>query len=125
MDESSATFFRMAWILDYPEAENFLYPLFHSKYLGSDGNYARLNNPAIDALLDEARSRTVLEEELRGWRKAEEAIVEEAPWLFLYHSASAIMVKPYVKGVVFTRMDAGPEIQQVDLTAVTIEAGAR
>jgi oligopeptide transport system substrate-binding protein len=125
VDESSATFFRMAWILDYPEAENFLYPLFHSKYLGSDGNYARTNNPEIDRLLDEARANPVLEEEMKGWRAAEERIVDEAPWLFLYHSASAIMVKSYVKGVVFTRMDAGPEIQQVDLNVVTIDAGTR
>jgi peptide/nickel transport system substrate-binding protein/oligopeptide transport system substrate-binding protein len=122
VDESKATLFRMAWILDYPEAENFLYPLFHSKYLGSDGNYARLNNPEIDRLLDAARSATDLDEEIRGWRKAEEAIVEEAPWIFSHHNATAILVKPYVKGIVFTRMDAGPEIQQVDLTNVVIEA---
>jgi oligopeptide transport system substrate-binding protein len=124
VDESRTQFFRMAWILDYPEAENFLYPLFHSKFLGSDGNYARTNNPEIDRLLDEARACTDIGAEMKGWRKAEEAIVEEAPWLFLYHSASGIMVKPYVKGVVFTRMDAGPEIQQVDLSQVTIEGGA-
>jgi peptide/nickel transport system substrate-binding protein/oligopeptide transport system substrate-binding protein len=112
----------MAWILDYPEAENFLYPLFHSNYLGSDGNFARTNNADIDRMLDAARSATDLDEEIRLWRKAEEAIVEEAPWIFSHHNATAILVKPYVKGVVFTRMDAGPEIQQVDLTNVTVEA---
>ena len=122
VDESKATLFRMAWILDYPEAENFLYPLFHSNYLGSDGNYARTNNEEIDRLLDAARSATDLDEEIRYWRKAEEAIVEEAPWIFSHHNATAILIKPYVKGIVFTRMDAGPEIQQVDLTNVTIEA---
>ena len=125
VDEGKATFFRMAWILDYPEAENFLYPLFHSKFLGSDGNYARTQNPEIDRLLDEARACKDIDEEMRAWRKAEEAIVEEAPWLFLYHNESAIRVKPYVKGVVFTRMDAGPEIQQVDLSVVNVEAEPR
>lgn len=123
VDGSKATFFRMAWILDYPEAENFLYPLFHSKFLGSDGNYARMQNPDIDRMLDEARSCRDLDQELKLWQKAEAAIVEEAPWLFQYHSATALLVKPYVKGVVFTPMDAGPEIQQVDLSAVTIDAG--
>jgi oligopeptide transport system substrate-binding protein len=113
----------MAWILDYPEAENFLYPLFRSEMKGSDGNYARLVNPEIDLLLAEARACTDLDEELKAWNRAEAAIVEEAPWVFLYHQATAILVKPYVKGVVFTPMDAGPEIQQVDLNVVTVEAG--
>jgi hypothetical protein len=35
------------------------------------------------------------------------------------------MIKPYVKGVVLTRMDAGPEIQQVDLSVVTIGPAGR
>ena len=62
---------------------------------------------------------------MRLWGLAEQAIVDEAPWAFLYSGATAIMVKPYVKGVVFTAMDAGPEIQQVDLTAVRVEAEGR
>lgn len=123
VDEGKATFFRMAWIMDYPEAENFLYVLFHSKFLGSDGNYARTQNPAIDALLEKARSAMSVEEEMRLWKESEALIVEEAPWAFLYHKATAILVKPYVKGVVFTAMDAGPEIQQVDLGVVRIEPG--
>jgi peptide/nickel transport system substrate-binding protein/oligopeptide transport system substrate-binding protein len=123
VDESKATFFRMAWVLDYPEAENFLYTLFRSELKGSNGNYARLVNPEIDRLLAEARACPNIEDELKGWNRAEEAIVEEAPWIFLYHQATAILVKPYVKGIVFTPMDAGPEIQQVDLNVVTIEAG--
>ena len=123
VDEGKATFFRMAWIMDYPEAENFLYVLFHSKFLGSDGNYARTQNPDLDGLLERARGAPTVEEEMALWRAAEAAIVEEAPWAFLYHKATAILVKPYVKGVVFTAMDAGPEIQQVDLGVVRIEPG--
>ena len=123
VDEGKATFFRMGWIMDYPEAENFLYVLFHSKFLGSDGNYARTQNPEIDALLEKARAAPTLEEEMRLWRAAERGIVDEAPWVFLYSSATALLVKPYVKGVVFTPMDSGPEIQQVDLVEVRVDAG--
>ena len=74
------------------------------------------------AMLEAARGARSIDEEMRLWQKAEQAIVDEAPWIFSHHNATALLVKPYVKGVVFTRMDAGPEIQQVDLTNVTIEA---
>ena len=123
LDEGKATFFRLAWIADYPDPENFLYVLFHSKNKGSEGNNARYQDPENDARLDAARSCVDAAERLRRWRSAEAAIVEDAPWVFLYHNATALVVKPYVKGLVLTAMDAGPEIQQADLTKVRIEGG--
>ncbi len=125
IDEGKATFFRLAWIMDYPEAENFLYVLFHSSFVGSAGNNPRTQNEALDRLLEQARACTDPEEEVRLWRKAEEMVVEEAPWVFLYHSATALLVKPYVKGLVLTRMDSGPEVQQADLGKVAVAAVER
>ncbi len=125
LDEGKATFFRLAWIADYPDPENFLYVLFHSKNKGQEGNNARFVDPENDRLLEEARSTVDPVERKARWRRAEAYIVEQAPWAFLYHNATALLIKPYVKGMVLTAMDSGAEIQQVDLTKVTVEAGAR
>jgi oligopeptide transport system substrate-binding protein len=125
LDEGKGTLFRLAWIADYPDPENFLYVLFHSSMKGSQGNNARYQDAGNDRRLEEARSciddgrRKIL------WRKAEAAIVDDAPWLFLYHSATALLVKPHVKGLVLTGMDAGSEMGQADLGKVSIEGGGR
>ena len=125
IDRGKATIFRLAWVADYPDPENFLYVLFHSSMKGREGNNARYQVAANDRRLEEARS--CLDDARRKslWRSAEKAIVDDAPWLFLYHSATALMVKPHVKGLVLTGMDAGSEMGQADLGRVRIEAGGR
>jgi len=125
VDEGKATFYRLAWIADYPDPENFLLVLFHSKNAGPEGNSARYRDPGNDRRLQRARACLDPAERLRLWRDAEARIVEDAPWVFLYHNATALLVKPYVKGLVLTSMDAGPEIAQADLTRVRIEGGGR
>ena len=122
LDQGKATLFRMAWIADYPDPENFLFVLFHSSMKGSQGNNARYQDDANDRRLEEARGCIDDAKRKTLWREAEAAIVEDAPWLFLYHSATALLVKPHVKGLVLTGMDAGSEMGQADLGKVRIEA---
>lgn len=122
LDQGKATLFRMAWIADYPDPENFLFVLFHSSMKGSQGNNARYQDDANDRRLEEARACIDDAKRKALWREAEAAIVEDAPWMFLYHSATALLVKPHVKGLVLTGMDAGSEMGQADLGKVRIEA---
>ena len=44
------------WYADYPDPENFSYPLFHSSNRGPGGNYAFLADSALDAMIVRARS---------------------------------------------------------------------
>jgi len=125
LDQGHATLFRLAWVADYPDPENFLYVLFHSSMKGSAGNNARYQDAENDRRLEEARGCIDDAKRKALWREAEAAIVEDAPWLFLYHSATALLVKPHVKGLVLTGMDAGSEMGQADLGKVRIEEGKR
>jgi peptide/nickel transport system substrate-binding protein/oligopeptide transport system substrate-binding protein len=54
VDDGAAGFFRQAWIADYPDPENFLTVLFHSRNGGAPGNTSRYRNARVDRLLDEA-----------------------------------------------------------------------
>ncbi len=125
LDEGKATIFRLAWIADYPDPENFLFVLFHSSMKGTQGNNARYQDEGNDRRLEEARGCLDDAKRKELWRKAEAAIVEDAPWLFLYHSATALLIKPHVKGLVLTGMDAGSEMGQADLGKVRIEPAGR
>src|SRR5207249_12196520 len=46
------------WWADYPDADNFLYPLFYSGSFGPGGNYAFYADAAADSLILRARRTT-------------------------------------------------------------------
>ena len=86
--------FDIGWVADYPDPENFLDNLFHSD---SGNNHIGYSNPEVDALLEQARVERDEDTRFDLYRKAEEMIVEDAPWVFMWHSGQGhILVKPYV-----------------------------
>lgn len=87
------------WCADYPDPENFADVLFHS---GSKQNNSGYSNPALDALLEQARIEQDVNKRIAMYQQAEQMIVDDAPVLFTTHSLSYELVQPYVKGYVFT-----------------------
>ncbi|MFB3850515.1 MAG: ABC transporter substrate-binding protein [Acidobacteriota bacterium] len=76
------------WYADYPDPDNFIYVLFHSK--AGDILGTRYTNKAVDELAEKARRSLDLDERIELYRKAEDIIVEDAPMLFLYHERAVI-----------------------------------
>lgn len=90
------------WCADYPDPENFADVLFHTGSLQNNGGYS---NPALDALLEQARTERDVTQRIALYQQAEQMIVNDAPVLFTVHSLSYQLIKPYVKGYVFTPID--------------------
>ncbi len=90
------------WCADYPDPENFADVLFHT---GSSQNNGGYSNPQLDALLEGARVEQDVTKRIAMYQQAEQLIVDDAPVLFTTHSLSYQLVKPYVKGYVFTPID--------------------
>lgn len=90
------------WCADYPDPENFADILFHSNSAQNNGGYS---NPELDALLEAARLERDVDQRIKMYQQAEQIIVEDAPVLFTAHWLSYQLVKPYVKGYVFTPID--------------------
>jgi oligopeptide transport system substrate-binding protein len=88
--------FTFTWYADYPDPDNFLYPLFHSK---SQTNYFRYRNPAVDKLLDDARRETDDLRRVHLYRQAEQLILNDAPVVTLLHYTYERVFQPYVEGV--------------------------
>ncbi len=109
--------FRIAWIADYPDPDNFLYVLFHGARAGQT-NRVHYRSPKADAALDAARSMPAGPERLAAYGRAEELITGEAPWVFLYHQSADLLVKPNVKGLEFTPLDSGADLMKADFTGV-------
>ncbi len=89
--------FWLSWWADYPDPENFLYPLFHAASAGPAGNRTRCIDAGLDRLIETAQ-RTVDERQRYAlYRSAEDRIIKNAPWVFMWHRADYYVVQPWVK----------------------------
>lgn len=82
------------WIADYPDPQNFLQLLFHSKSAENRGAYT---NAELDRLLEKAELERRVEERIRLYQEAERIIVRDAAWIPLYFGKDHTVVKPYVR----------------------------
>ena len=73
------------WSGDNGDPDNFLSPLFGSSNIGNS-NYARFNNPELDALLDKAISLSNKDERAKLYEQAQVLLHDQAPWINVAHS---------------------------------------
>ena len=95
---SRALFFRGSWIADYPDAENFLYPLLHSANKGVGGNVSFFQNVEFDRIVSAARQEPDAARRAALYRQADSLAFVEAPMLYLYFYSDALAVQPWLKG---------------------------
>jgi peptide/nickel transport system substrate-binding protein/oligopeptide transport system substrate-binding protein len=86
------------WSSDNGDPDNFLYPLFHSKNWGRPGNTSFYKSLKVDEMLIRALAVRNPVERLDFYREIERLVVEDAPWVFLYHSMKYTATNPYVHG---------------------------
>jgi peptide/nickel transport system substrate-binding protein/oligopeptide transport system substrate-binding protein len=103
-DRGETQMFRMTWVVDYMDPDNFLFVNLHSSNAGSKGNYSFYKNPKVDKLLEEARSNPNWEQRMKLYRQAEQMIVDDAPWIFMLATTSSMAHQPKVKNVKLAAM---------------------
>ncbi|MDD3889969.1 MAG: ABC transporter substrate-binding protein [Syntrophomonadaceae bacterium] len=92
-------FFRLGWHADYPDADNFLYSLFHSSKIGIS-NFSGYYNPQVDKILDASREEhRSHQERIKLLNRAEEIIVDDAPCLWLFQYTAERLKSPSVNGL--------------------------
>ena len=68
--------YEFGWIADYPDPQNFLDILFHSK---SENNHINYSNPQVDTLLEQARVEPDQATRFQLYNRIEEMILADAP----------------------------------------------
>jgi oligopeptide transport system substrate-binding protein len=97
IDQGNFAMFSLGWIADYPDPQNFLEIKLHSQ---SPDNETKYSNPEVDALLDQAKAETDEAERIRLYQEAEKLIIEDSPWIPLFHGQDSSLIKPYVKNYI-------------------------
>ncbi len=97
VNDGKADMFLLSWYADYPDAENFLYPVFHSSNWGAAGNRSFYKNAAFDSLIERAQTELEPKRRLELYRGAEDLVMQDAPWVFLWHKTDQFLVQPWVR----------------------------
>ena len=95
------------WYADYPDAENFLYPLLHGDNAGQNGaNVSFYDDPVYDSLVTAARVESDSARRVALYRQADEKAFADAPMAFLFFYNDLYALQPWVRGfeapVIFT-----------------------
>ena len=106
--EGRVQLFRMGWVGDYPDAQNFL-QLFYSKNVRPGPNRVAYVNPEFDREYDAALASATVEERNRHWAKCQEIVMEDCPWVFSHVNKAYSLVRPTVRNYVPTDFPYGVE----------------
>ena len=96
LSEGRMPMYMYAWYADVPDPDNFLVKLFHSQSSRNFGGYA---NARVDALLARARNEPDIPKRVDLYRRAEQAILDDAPILPMWHYSYERIFQPYVRNV--------------------------
>lgn len=105
--------FYLDWYADYPDAENFLYPLFHSSQWGGAGNRARYASTRVDSLFEVARNQPHASQRTAVYRRINSIVYNDAPWIFLYHPKTYVVHQPWLQGFTLPAIYNGNKLLHV------------
>jgi peptide/nickel transport system substrate-binding protein/oligopeptide transport system substrate-binding protein len=97
-----ASMFMYAWYADFPDPDNFLGILFHSK---SKYNYTAYHNPEVDRLLERQGEKIISKNGV--YQKG--IVLEDAPIIPMVNHLFQMVYQPYVRGVEVSAL-GGPYI---------------
>jgi oligopeptide transport system substrate-binding protein len=103
INKKKVQMFYAAWYADYPDADNFLYVLFHSK---SRINRMGYNNPEVDELLEQARIEKDYMQRVELYRDIQKRVMREAPIICQHVNSFSYLFQPWVKGVKLSHLGA-------------------
>ena len=108
VNEGRVQLFRMGWVGDYPDAQNFL-QLFYSKNASPGPNHSNYANKDFDREYDAALAAPTAAERNVHWTKCQEIVREDCPWVFTHVNKAYSLVRPTVKNYVPTDFPYGVE----------------
>lgn len=91
--------FSMGWIADYPDPQDFLDILFGRH---SDSNYTNYDNPAVEALLQQANLEVDSRQRIDLYRQAQRLILQDTPIIPLYNETDYLLIRDGVEGLAMT-----------------------
>ena len=104
------------WWADYPDAENFLFPLLYSKNKGPGGNVSFYSNPKFDALIDQAHREQDESKRNALYTQADQLEFNDAPIVYLFFYKDVYAVQPWIHGFTVPAVFSGQRWTDVTIS---------
>ncbi|WP_030929410.1 peptide ABC transporter substrate-binding protein [Streptomyces sp. NRRL S-646] len=76
--------FRMAWSMDYPDAEDYLRPVFSKEAIANGSNYSGYVNEDFEKLLVQGDQAPTHEEAVKKYQAADDILLKDMPYIPVY-----------------------------------------
>ncbi|MEU0035984.1 MULTISPECIES: ABC transporter substrate-binding protein [unclassified Streptomyces] len=76
--------FRMAWSMDYPDAEDYLRPVFSKEAIANGSNYSGYVNEDFEKLLVKGDQAPTHEEAVKNYQQADDVLLKDLPYIPVY-----------------------------------------
>jgi oligopeptide transport system substrate-binding protein len=103
LKEKKAQMFGIAWLADYPDAENFL-QLLYGKNISPGPNSANYKNKEFDDLYEKASRMPPGAERTKAYRAMRDIIVRDMPWVPVAHRLSYTTYHSWLKNFKYHTM---------------------
>jgi peptide/nickel transport system substrate-binding protein len=110
LESGRAAFWRIAWVADYPDPENFL-NLFYSKNLPEDAsenayiNSVRYTNPKFDEIFVAAKRESDPIKRMELFAQADQILMDDAVVMPLYYDDYLRLLNPQVRNLPMNSME--------------------
>jgi peptide/nickel transport system substrate-binding protein/oligopeptide transport system substrate-binding protein len=104
------------WWADYPDAENFLYPLLYSKNRGPGGNVSFYSNDKFDTLIDQAHREQDESKRNALYTQADALQYNDAPMVYLFFYKDVYAVQPWIHGFTVPAVFSGQRWTDVTIS---------
>ena len=94
----------LGWCADYPDPQNWLSVYWKT---GAFGQRIGYSNPELDALLAQADSTADPTQRMALYDQAQKLLITGSPVAMFWNNVNSYLVKPWVKNLAKTPMDAG------------------
>lgn len=114
--KGAADLYVKEWWADYPDAENFLYPLLGSKNAGPGGNVSFYSNPKFDALIDQAHKEQDEGKRNALYTQADALEFQDAPIVYLFFYKDEYAIQPWIHGFTVPAVFSGQRWTDVTIS---------
>jgi oligopeptide transport system substrate-binding protein len=111
LEEKKATGpYRLGWIMDYPNAQNYLQPIFSTT---GSSNYSGYANKAFDDLVKKGNAAKTPEESVQLYHQAEDLLLDDLPVIPMFFGTQQAVHSDRVSNV---KIDAFARIRLAEVT---------
>jgi len=114
--EKKHSMFRVAWVADYPDPDNFMYSLFNSNY--GDPFETCFRNKDMEELTEKARFMLDPRERLLVYEELEKIQARFSPVIPLYHKKDALLKNIYLSDVVVKSFSPAVDIDDISFNTI-------